>query len=222
LDILCNSHRLCEITVVHDGELLFLVLLVSVTARKLLKKEKKLTKRTDENGWSPLHYAASYFSSNPTVEVLLEYDASAAYIAETEKKRTALHIAVIQGHVGIIMKDIVSGCPDCCELVDNRGWNALHYAVASKDIEAFEKYLDNPELAILVTKKDDKGNTPFHLIAALAHQQKQWRVMLDEYGYGRREIYGLNKQQLSVDDIYKGNFGEIQVINPLRIDGCDN
>ncbi|XP_061944712.1 ankyrin repeat-containing protein At5g02620-like [Populus nigra] len=183
------------------------------TARKLLEKEKEntLAKTTDENGWSPLHYAA-YFSTwlnISVVKVLLKYDASAAYIAETEKKRTALHIAAIRGLVDV-MKEIVSRCPACCELVDNRGWNALHYAVASKDIEAFEKYLDIPGLARLVTKKDDKGNTPFHLIAALAHQQKQWRVMLDEYGYGKREIYGLNKQQLSVDDIYKGNFGEIQ------------
>nr|TKR86010.1 hypothetical protein D5086_0000241650 [Populus alba] len=68
------------------------------TARKLLEKEKTLMKTTDENGWSPLHHAAFNFRwSIPTVKVLLEYDASAAYIAETEKKRTALHIAAIRG-----------------------------------------------------------------------------------------------------------------------------
>ncbi|KAG6738063.1 hypothetical protein POTOM_059609 [Populus tomentosa] len=144
-----------------------------------------------------------------TVEVLLEYDASAAYIAETEKKRTALHIAAIQGRVDV-MKDIVSGCPACCELVDNRGWNALHYAVASKDIEAFEQCLEIPELARLGTKKDDKGNTPFHLIAALAHKQKQRHSV-----FLKGPLYGLNKRKLSVDDIYRGNLGEIQVINPL-------
>jgi ankyrin repeat protein len=126
-----------EISVVHDGKHLFIVLLVSETARKLLEKEKKLTKTTDDNGWSPLHYAAFYFRwSTRLVRVLLEYDASAAYIAETEKKRTALHIAAIQGHVEK-MQEIVSRCPACCELVDNRGWNALHYAVASKDRVAY-------------------------------------------------------------------------------------
>jgi ankyrin repeat protein len=186
--------------------------LVSETAKKLLEKEKTLTKTTDENGWSPLHYAA-YYSILPTriVRVLLECDASAAYIAETEK-RTALHIAAIRGHVGI-MKEIVSRCPDCCELVDNRGWNALHYVVASKDIEAFEQCLKIPELGRLKTKKDDKGNTPFHLIAALAHEKTQWRRVL--YKYSNREVCGLNKRKLSVKDIYEGNFGEIQVINPL-------
>jgi ankyrin repeat protein len=187
--------------------------LVSETARKLLEKEKKLTKTTDENGWSPLHYAAYYGWSNaPIVEVLLEYDASAASIAETEKKRTALHIAAIQGHVDA-MKEIVSGCPACCELVDNRGWNALHYAVASKDRKVFKECMEIPELARLRTEKDDKGNTPFHLIAALAREQKQWRRVLYEYSGG--DIYGLNKRKLSVNDIYFGDFGEIKVINPL-------
>jgi len=191
-------------------------LLVSETARKLLEKEKKLTKTTDENGWSPLHYAA-YFSTRfniSAVKVLLEYDASAAYIAETEKKRTALHITAIQGHVDTV-KEIVSRCPACCELVDNRGWNALHYAVASKRIYVFERCLEIPELARLGTKKDDKGNTPFHLIAALAREQRKWARVLYKYGSSGREICGLNKRKLSVDDIYFGNLAEIQVINPL-------
>jgi hypothetical protein len=148
------------------------------------------------------------------VEVLLEYDASAAYIAETEKKRTALHIAAIQGHVDK-MKEIVSRCPACCELVDNRGWNALHYAVASKRSYVFEECLEIPELARLGTKKDDKGNTPFHLIAALAREQEKWKRVFYNYCYGEEEIYGLNKRKLSVKDIYEGDFGEIKVINPL-------
>ncbi|XP_061944713.1 ankyrin repeat-containing protein At5g02620-like [Populus nigra] len=175
------------------------------TARKLLEKEEKLTKTTDDNGWSPLHYAAYCdWSSARVVEVLLECDASAAYIAETEKKRTALHIAAIRGRVDA-MKEIVSLCPACCELVDNRGWNALHYAVASKDRKVFEECLRIPELARLKTEKDDKGNTPFHLIAALAHENKHWRGVFDY-----REIYGLNKRKLSVNDIDEGDYGEIQ------------
>ncbi|XP_073262723.1 protein ACCELERATED CELL DEATH 6 [Populus alba] len=192
----------------NHGKHLFIVLLVSETARKLLEKEKKLTKTTDENGWSPLHYAAFYGSSG-TLKVLLENDASAACIAETEKKRTALHIAAIQGHVGI-MKEIVSGCPACCELVDNRGWNALHYAVASKDSKVFEQCLEIPVLARLKTEKDEKGNTPFHLIAALVREQKQWARVFYHYYFDEGKIYALNKQQLSVEDIYEGNFGEIQ------------
>ncbi|KAF9661600.1 hypothetical protein SADUNF_Sadunf19G0085700 [Salix dunnii] len=179
------------------------------TVRRLLEKEEKLAKTTDENGWSPLHYVA-YFSrwiDISAVKVLLEYDASAAYIVETtEKKRTALHIAAIQGHVGV-MKKIVSRCRDCCELVDSRGWNALHYVVASQSSNAFQECLTIPELDRLKTEKDDKGNTPFHLIAALKHKQKEWRTV---YPYGESGIYGLNKQMLSIVNIHSGGFGEIQ------------
>ncbi|KAG5224636.1 ankyrin repeat-containing protein [Salix suchowensis] len=184
-----------------------------VTVKKLLQKEKKLantpeekklTKTTDENGWSPLHYAA-YFSrwiDFSAVKALLECDASAAYIAETiEKKRTALHIAAIQGNVNV-MKEIVSRCPDCCELVDSRGWNALHYAVVSQNSNAFKECLLIPELERLKTEKDDKGNTPFHLNAALTDNQKEWRTV---YPYGESGVYGLNKQKLSIVNMYAKN-----------------
>ncbi|XP_052305501.1 ankyrin repeat-containing protein At5g02620 isoform X2 [Populus trichocarpa] len=194
---------------------------VSETARKLLEKEKKLTKTTDENGWSPLHYAAYYDWSARTVKVLLEYDASAACIAETEKKRTALHIAAIQGHVDTV-KEIVSRWPACCELVDNRGWNALHYAVASKDRKVFEECLRIPELARLQTEKDDKGNTPFHLIAALGNEKKQWRRVLYKYCYNKREVCGLNKRKLSVKDIYFGDFGDFGEIQEEILESLED
>ncbi|KAJ6873991.1 hypothetical protein NC651_032737 [Populus alba x Populus x berolinensis] len=63
------------------------------TARKILKRDPSLTGRTEDEGWSPLHYAAFFPNSShggPTVKVLLEHDVSAAYIVDSEK-RTALH-----------------------------------------------------------------------------------------------------------------------------------
>ncbi|XP_011013019.1 PREDICTED: uncharacterized protein LOC105117149 [Populus euphratica] len=107
------------------------------------------------------------------------------------------------------MKEIVSGCPACCELVDNRGWNALHYAVATKDREVFKECMEIPELARLKTKKDDKGNTPFHLIAALALKLDNWLLV---FRFREEGIYGLNKQKLSIKDIYNGRLAEIQEI----------
>ena len=83
--------------------------------------------------------------------------------------------------------------------------------MASKSIHVLEKCLEIPELARLGTKKDEKGNTPFHLIAALAHNQKEWKRVL----FKDSSRYSLNKRKLSVKDIYFGDFGEIQVINPL-------
>uniref|UniRef100_A0A6N2L0R3 Uncharacterized protein n=1 Tax=Salix viminalis TaxID=40686 RepID=A0A6N2L0R3_SALVM len=203
------------------------------TMTKILKKEKKLTKTTDENGWTPLHYAAYfYWGGISAVKALLKCDASAAYIAETtEKKRTALHIAAIQGYVEI-MEEIVSHCPACRDQVDNRGWNALHYVVASQSSKVFKVCLKMiPELERLKTEKDDKGNTPFHLIAALKHKQEEWNEV---YPHGKSGIYGLNKQEQSITNIHSGDFGEIQTwysrsrhpsnefelsLNTLSIDG---
>uniref|UniRef100_A0A6N2L0D6 PGG domain-containing protein n=1 Tax=Salix viminalis TaxID=40686 RepID=A0A6N2L0D6_SALVM len=176
------------------------------TTRKILEKEKKLIRTTDENGWSPLHYAA-YFYGISTVKALLECDASAAYIAEKEKKRTVVHIAASQGNV-VVMEKIVSRCPACYDLVDSRGWNALHYVVASQSSSVFEECLRRiPELERLKTEKDDKGNTPFHLIAALTHKQEEWNEV---YPYKESGIYGLNKKGLSIANIRSGDFGEIQ------------
>jgi len=47
--------------------------------------------------------------------------------------------------------------------------------------------------------------------------QKEWRPVLfnGSNGYGKWQIYGLNKRKVSVKDIYEGDFGEIEVINPL-------
>ncbi|KAG5224828.1 ankyrin repeat-containing protein [Salix suchowensis] len=189
---------------------IYIYIYIVIHTDDILEKEKKLTRKTDENGWTPLHYAAYLpcWADISTVKVLLEFDASVAYIAETtEKKRTALHIAAIQGRVDV-MKEIVSRCPACCELVDNRGWNALHYVVTTKDSEVFQACLRKiPELERLKTEKDDKGNTPFHLVAALTHKHEEWIGVCPHGEIGK---YGLNKQKLSYANIYSGDFGEIQ------------
>jgi hypothetical protein len=44
------------------------------------------------------------------------------------KEMTALHIATQRGNENIVSL-IVSRCPDCYELVDNRGWNVLHFTI---------------------------------------------------------------------------------------------
>ncbi|KAG6738055.1 hypothetical protein POTOM_059597 [Populus tomentosa] len=194
----------------------------------LTKEDPELSYSANVHGETPLYIAASSWGQErgKVIDEILAncisvdyggpngrtalHAASAvgdyAYIAETEKKRTALHIAAIQGHVNA-MKEIVSRCPDCCELVDNRGWNALHYVVASKRTEVFKECLRIPLLDKLKTKKDDNGNTPFHLIAALAHELDNWLLVFRFKGEG---IYGLNKQKLSIKDIYNGDLAEIQ------------
>ncbi|KAK3190212.1 hypothetical protein Dsin_029773 [Dipteronia sinensis] len=92
--------------------------------RKTLKK-KSWTKETDQNEWTSLHYTA-YYGYHLIIQLLVEFDASAAYIADNDRQMTALHLAAGQGRFDII-KTITSSCPDCVELVDSRGWNYVHF-----------------------------------------------------------------------------------------------
>ncbi|XP_022722162.1 ankyrin repeat-containing protein At5g02620-like [Durio zibethinus] len=80
------------------------------TVRKLIEAKMQLTKQTDDNGRTPLHYAA-HFGKRSIAKVLLENDASAAYISDKERGMSALHMAAWQGEQGI-MEEIISNCPD--------------------------------------------------------------------------------------------------------------
>ncbi|KAK9179756.1 hypothetical protein WN943_028961 [Citrus x changshan-huyou] len=102
---------------------------------KLLEKRKSLTRERDRHGWTPLHYAA-YSGNLGGTHLLLESDRSAALIANKDRKMTALHLAAGQGNESI-MDAIIDHCPECCELVDDRGWNVLHFAMVRTRIPDF-------------------------------------------------------------------------------------
>ncbi|TYG74961.1 hypothetical protein ES288_D04G225900v1 [Gossypium darwinii] len=92
----------------------------------ILKKKGNLTKERDEDGHTPLHYAAHLGLRISVVEELLKWDVSAAYIGDKKRGMTPLLMATRQGNDGTVSK-ILSLCPDCCEKVDNKGLNFLHY-----------------------------------------------------------------------------------------------
>lgn len=75
----------------------------SDTTSKILEKKKNLTKETDQYGWTPLHYAA-YYGYFSIASLLLSFDVSSAYIAEKDKKMTALHMAAGQGQLNVMEK----------------------------------------------------------------------------------------------------------------------
>ncbi|TYH78450.1 hypothetical protein ES332_D04G227500v1 [Gossypium tomentosum] len=94
--------------------------------RIILEKKGNLTKERDEDGHTPLHYAAHLGSRLSVVEELLKRDVSAAYIGDKKRGMTPLLMAARQGYSGTCSK-ILSLCPDCCEKVDKIGLNLLHY-----------------------------------------------------------------------------------------------
>jgi ankyrin repeat protein len=143
----------------------------------------------------------------PTVKALQDHDVSAAYIVDSEK-RTALHLAAARGN-GRVVGAIMITCPACCELVDSRGWNVLHYsAITRKGHFHFPPWI--PYFEKLKYEKDNDGNTPLHLYAAFGNFP-QWYLSSD-WRHAYKKMCGLNKQNLSVDDILVGNFPEKKVI----------
>ncbi|KAJ9700549.1 hypothetical protein PVL29_006046 [Vitis rotundifolia] len=131
--------------------------------RKILEKMPDLATETDDNGWTPLHYAA-YFGKVSQAKALLKRNESAAYIADKDGK-TPLHIAASRNHAQM-MKKLISCCPDCSELVDNRGRNVLHLAVQTRGRQAMELILKNSWGSNLINDKDADGNTPLHMFAS--------------------------------------------------------
>ncbi|KAH9681275.1 ANK REP REGION domain-containing protein [Citrus sinensis] len=163
---------------------------------KLLEKKKNLIKETDQYGWIPIHYAA-YYGNYHTVNLLLEIDQSASNIADKDRKMTALHLAAGQGHAKIV-EAIISKNPECYELVDNRGWNFLHYAMVSFGVKELRNLLESDPLArSLINEEDAMGNTPLHVLAAV-HPNEFYAVTIM---IAQANDDAVNKQNVSVRHI---------------------
>ncbi|KAK5837498.1 ankyrin repeat-containing protein ITN1-like [Gossypium arboreum] len=93
--------------------------------RVILEKKRNLTSAKDEDGHTPLHYAA-HLGFKSVVEELLKWDVSVAYIGDRKRGLTPVLMAARQGYLETVSK-ILSLCLDCCENVDNKSLNLLHY-----------------------------------------------------------------------------------------------
>ncbi|KAK4566534.1 hypothetical protein RGQ29_002701 [Quercus rubra] len=174
---------------------------VDIMIQKILKRiaqqeQSALIRKVDEQRWTPLHCAA-YFNRYSSAEVLLKVNRSIAYMKDA-KGMTALHIAAHQGHLGV-MESILEGCPDCCELVDERGWNAFHFVVNSSS-SIWANYgvahiLEKSSLSNLLNEKDASGNTPLH------HHSKSLHYIADVMYHDRVDKMAFNKQNLSAYDV---------------------
>ncbi|XP_031275935.1 ankyrin repeat-containing protein At2g01680-like [Pistacia vera] len=146
--------------------------------KELLMKRKSLATEIDQYGWTPLHYAA-YYGCFDIAMLLLHSDTSAAYVGDKERMMTPLHMAVSQTHPypgwapkshraqhAKIITEIISRCPDCCEMVDSQGWNVLHFAMTKLTVKQLNTLLRNSILRDLIIEKDTKGNNPINVLAA--------------------------------------------------------
>ncbi|CAL9025679.1 unnamed protein product [Prunus brigantina] len=186
--------------------------------KEILEKKKDLAIAADEQGWTPLHYAA-LFGFTSIVEQLLQADRCSACIVDKADKKTALHIAASRGHVGV-MEQLISHCPDCCELVDQRGRNALHYALEKHQSRIVTFVLEDSWLSnILLNVKDVDGNTPLHLLDVSLVRGTRFII-----GDDRVDKMAFNKENMNALDVIIANDSrkEIYLEKALKKNGVES
>jgi hypothetical protein len=165
----------------------------------ILDNIEGISRIADNDGWTPLHFAAYLFDNDVLAKMLLNKDRNVAYMKNT-KGRTALHIAARQGKSAIVSL-IVSRCPDCCELVDYKGCNVLHFAFKRRRLSklVIKVILENSSLNNLLNEENDDGDTPLHYYLNSVGLAKNF---VDD---PRVDKMAFNKKNLSAWDIAMAN-----------------
>ncbi|TXG72173.1 hypothetical protein EZV62_000752 [Acer yangbiense] len=139
------------------------------------------------------------------MKALLECDVSTAYIGDKHRKMTPLHIAIGRGY---IPNEIISRCLDCCELVDERRWNVLHFAMLSLTYEDLKILLKYPLIRNLINDKDVDGNTPLHLLATFRSHLLWERKLVDENI--KLDFGVVNNQRTSVHEVMESSSDQLE------------
>ncbi|XP_016566780.2 protein ACCELERATED CELL DEATH 6-like [Capsicum annuum] len=118
----------------------------------------------DVRGLNSLHFAA-HLGLKEVVSDMLGWKKFLAYLsAGSENDRTtAIHIAVGAGKVDVL-HELLNHCPDCWELLDNNGRNALHEAILYSQANVGYVPLelkDHPRTKNMSHNKENK--TPFEV-----------------------------------------------------------
>ncbi|KAF3679797.1 putative ankyrin repeat-containing protein-like [Capsicum annuum] len=132
--------------------------------RLLLQWNKSLCEELDVGGLNSLHFAA-LLGLNEIISDMLGWKKSLAYFpAGSENDRTtAIHIAVGAGKVDIL-HELLNHCPDCWELLESNGRNALHESILYSQTNVVN-FLLKPKWDKLIEDPDNDGNTPLHFLA---------------------------------------------------------
>ena len=147
--------------------------IVSLSA--MVKKDKWLLDVSDENGWAPIHSAASNGDID-TAEALIDFGADLKKL--TNKGRGTIHLAVLHGHIDMVELLISNGCP--VDLRTYEGDTALLFAAQSGQLHMVKLLLTcgadpaaktgdgrrvidhaaDEELKLLMKNHQSRGNKP--------------------------------------------------------------
>ncbi|KAL6908136.1 hypothetical protein ACP4OV_002306 [Aristida adscensionis] len=136
------------------------VLVSEEMSKSLCRWEPILAKKVDNFGNTALHHAASAGKVGE-VKLLLREDSSLAYIPDVDGL-FPVHTAAKMGKIAVIDL-LMETCPNCDELLDNRGRNVLHCAIAHRKEKVVQHMCRNPRFGRMMNARDRGGNTPLHL-----------------------------------------------------------
>ena len=158
----------------------------------------------DDDGETPLHYAAStnYLEG---VDILL--NKSILLALERDKKgNLPIHLACKRGHVDVVKQFIIKGWPGIKHLLNLKGQNILHVA-AKKGKDNVVKYLlrDARLEQLTINEKDKHGNTALHL----ASKKFYPKILFHLTQYRRVNVNIKNNEKFTAYDLLLLNRSEM-------------
>ncbi|XP_074269810.1 protein ACCELERATED CELL DEATH 6-like [Silene latifolia] len=169
----------------------------------------------NDQGQTPLHSCAARNVNEQLMilTALLDHDEeynSAVYVKDNDG-RTALHIATLNLNFNGAQM-LIGSYPDCIEMVDNKGWNLVHFAANSGCIAIIEHLLrEVPKCDRLINEKDNDGNTPLHLLVATSPTLPMNNFFLKLPMFVRRnknlDVMAFNDKNFTAGNIMVSNAG---------------
>ncbi|KAK6785343.1 hypothetical protein RDI58_018798 [Solanum bulbocastanum] len=134
--------------------------------RLLWQWNKPLCEELDKWGWNSLHYAVKQ-GLKEIVSGMLGWKKSLAYLPAGSENdwTTTFHIAASEGDM-LMIYELLNHCPDCWEMLNSNGQNALHAALLNGHEMFVSVFYGSGICNSLVDEADNEGNTPLHLLAA--------------------------------------------------------
>nr|XP_048332891.1 ankyrin repeat-containing protein At5g02620-like [Ziziphus jujuba var. spinosa] len=189
-----NGRNVLHLATIHED-----IEMIKEILEKMGETGAQMLEEADEMGWTPLHHAAD-IGYRPAVNMFLELPIGREKAAFKKDKQgnTALHLAVASNYE-LIMAEIIKWCPECCELVNNKGWNIFHSAVQNRfsPQSAIGTIMDKPVFSNLLNEKDGGGNTPLHHTAI----SPDFRWILRFAAYRRLDGMAFNKHNQNALDL---------------------
>ena len=121
----------------------------------------------DENGGTPLHYAASIGYLKGVCQLLPR----SAYLSlEWDRKGyLPIHLACKMGHVMVVEEFLKQEWPNVKDMVTSQGQNILHVAAENRQEKLVKNLLDKGIVQCMINEKDKNGNTFMHLASKKFH-----------------------------------------------------